>query len=471
MNTSPHILIVEDEPALASALDAVCRRLGAEPTVCFSGQRALTELGRQSWPVVILDIGLPDMNGLDLLHSCADSRVLVITAHGNLENAILAKQRGAAGYLVKPLDLTELQSTLDHLLHTPDRTTSKQIPNAKSTLAAVAGDDTGLLIGAAPAMQRVFIEIAHASASDAPVLLTGPTGTGKTHVARIVHNHSARRAAPFITLHCSALPEPLLESELFGHEKHAFTGATEKRTGHIERANGGTLLLDEIADITQPVQAKLLRFVEDKTFVRVGGREDHRVDLRLIVATNKDLREEVRQGRFREDLYYRLRVLEIALPPLAQRADDIPALISYFLGRLAPGRVVQPSDDTLRLLRQYSWPGNVRELRNAIEHALAVTNGPLIRPQHLPAIIRQHPATHDAIATRLQSVLSAWLRGRVADGATYDEITGQLESFVLRELLTQFDNKPTVMAHTLDMNRATLLKKRRQHHLDSEDSG
>ena len=455
MNTS-RILLVEDEQALAEALAAVCRRLGADPTACYSGQRALAELAQQDFDLVILDIGLPDMNGLALLEklraAATPPPVLIITAHGNLENAVAAKKLGATEYLIKPLDLFELQETIRQLLQAP----------ARASAAVAAADDTqALLIGGAPAMQPVFLGIAHACASDAPVLITGPTGTGKTVAARVIHANSARATAPFVTLHCGALPETLLESELFGHEKNAFTGALAARTGHLERAAGGTLLLDEIGDIPPAVQAKLLRFVEERVFNRVGGREDLTVDVRLIVATHRDLRAEAVAGRFREDLYYRLHVLEIELPPLAARREDIPALAVYFLGRLAPARPLALAEDTLRLLQQFPWPGNVRQLRNSLAHAVAVTNGPLLLPQHLPRDIRRYDPRSVAGADAFTQTLAAWLQERLADGATYDEIHDALEGAVLRELMRHFGHKPSALARALDMNRATLLMKRR----------
>ncbi|MEP6672912.1 MAG: sigma 54-interacting transcriptional regulator, partial [Chthoniobacter sp.] len=243
------ILIIEDEHAVASALGAVCKRLGHEALLCSSGQRGLEELARGDFALVILDIGLPDMSGLEVLKQIRQRAPtlpsLIITAHGNLENAVAAKKIGAAGYLVKPLDLPEVQETIRQLASvTPAPTTS-------------APSSPSLLIGAAPAMQRCFVEISHACTSDAPVLISGPTGTGKTLAARVIHTNSTRSEAPFVTLHCSALPEHLLESELFGHEKGAFTGALTSREGHLERARGGTLFLDEIAEISPAIQAKL----------------------------------------------------------------------------------------------------------------------------------------------------------------------------------------------------------------------
>jgi DNA-binding NtrC family response regulator len=436
---------------VASALGAICQRLGHEARLCSSGRRGLEELHGGDFALAILDIGLPDMSGLDVLQRLRE-RVpalpsLIITAHGNLDNALAAKKLGAAGYLVKPLDLPEVQETI------------RQLAATAPAPAAPAPHSPSLLIGAAPAMQRCFVEIAHACTSDAPVLISGPTGTGKTLAARVIHAHGARSEAPFVTLHCSALPEHLLESELFGHEKGAFTGALTAREGHLERARGGTLFLDEIADISPSLQAKLLRFVEEHTFTRVGGREDLRVDLRLVTATNRDLREEVRAGRFREDLYYRLHVLEIGMPSLRDRPGDIAALAVYFLGSIGRARPQPLAPAALQLLQRYPWPGNVRELRNALEHAVAVSNGAVILPHHLPRELRETESTIPPAADALDSALGAWLQSQLATGATYREMHDALESMALRHLLAHFGGKPTVLARETKMNRVTLRKK------------
>ena len=445
------LLIIEDEHALAAALAAVARRLGREAVLCSSGQRGLDELARGDFALAVLDIGLPDMSGLAVLEKMRARTpglaALIITAHANLDNAVAAKKLGAAAYLVKPLDLHEVQETLRQLLSVA--------PPAPEP----PGDALAQLVGSAPAMQRTFVEIAHACATDAPVLITGPTGTGKTLTARVIHANSARREAPFVTLHCSALPETLLESELFGHEKNSFTGAGAARAGHIERAQGGTLFLDEIADISPAIQAKLLRFVEEHAFTRIGGREDLRVDLRLITATNKNLRDEVRAGRFREDLYYRLHVLEIALPSLSERAADVPALAASFLATLAPDRHAQLSPAAAELLQHHAWPGNVRELRNVLEHAIAVSNGGVILPQHLPREFRE---TAPAPSSQpLETALAAWLQEKLRTGASYKEMHDELEALALRHLLAHFGGKPTILARETKMNRVTLRRKTR----------
>jgi DNA-binding NtrC family response regulator len=459
--TNHKILIIEDEAALANALATVCQRLDAEATVCASGQRGLQKLAKGDFSLIILDLGLPDISGWRVLEtvkrSAAPPPVLIITARGTLDNAVAARQHGAAAYLVKPLDLRELERTILDLL-------SVAAPAGPATLP---DNEVGALLGgASPEMQRVFMAIARAATTDTPALLTGPTGTGKTLAARVIHANSSRRDGPFVTLLCGALPEHLLESELFGHEKNAFTGAGEMRPGHLERAVGGTLFLDEIGDIPQAVQAKLLRFVEERTFNRVGGREDIRVDLRLITATHRNLRDEVQAGRFREDLYYRLHVLEVELPPLAKRREDIPALSAFFLSRLSTGRELALGSDTSRLLVNYNWPGNVRELRNALEHAVAVCSGKIIQPHHLPKAVGQSadlPGNVD-----LNGVLERWVAVKVQSGASYKELNAEVESTLLKHLMQHFDQKPTVLARVLKMNRATLLKKRRHLGLGSE---
>jgi len=449
------ILVIEDEHALASALGAVARRMGRGAVLCATGARGLEEAAAGSFALVVLDIGLPDMSGLVVLERLRSLRpalpVIIITAHGNLENAMAAKQLGAAAYLVKPLDLPEVEQTFSDVL--------SAIPAPAPSSSA---EPISLMVGAAPAMQRCFVEIAHACSSEAPVLISGPTGTGKTRTAHVIHSNSIRRGGPFVTLHCAALPEPLLEAELFGYEKGAFTGALVARSGHVERAEGGTLFLDEIGDISLGVQARLLRVVEEKKFTRVGGREDLQVNLRLITATNKTLRGEVRAGRFREDLYYRLHVLEIGLPPLSARKSDIPALAAFLLGSISPDRSLQVSPAALAALSGHDWPGNVRELRNALEHAAAVTSGPVILPHHLPREIRDPAAAegHHTALAELDSALAGWLDEKVKAGLNYRQIHDELEAMALRHLLARYGGKPTILARELQMNRVTLRRRR-----------
>jgi DNA-binding NtrC family response regulator len=444
------ILIIEDEPAIASALAAVGKRLGFAVRTFASGRAGLNAM-HAGVALIILDIGLPDLSGLDVLKEsrahAPQVPVISITAHGNLHNAVAARQLGASAYLVKPLELADVERTIREVL-----AVSKATPAQPLRESAKAR-----LLGTSPAMQRVFLEIAHATTTDAPVLLSGPTGSGKTLAARVIHEHSPRAAAPFVVLHCGALPEQLLESELFGHEKGAFTGAMTDRAGHIERARGGTLFLDEIGDISPAVQAKLLRFVEERAFTRIGGREDIRVELRLITATNKDLRAEVRAGRFRDDLFYSLHVLEIAMPPLRERPEDLPLLARNFIG--TGGRSLALADETMDALMRYDWPGNLRELRNALEHAAAVCTGPVVLPVHLPRSVREEGHALPNADERLAGTMSTWLDAQLGQHIEYDAMHDRVEAMMLRHLLARFGGKPTVLARETNMNRVTLRKK------------
>jgi DNA-binding NtrC family response regulator len=454
------VLIIEDEAAVASALQIVVRRLGHDPSCAASGSLGLEKLEQSRPDLVILDIGLPDTSGLSVLARIRERDraipVLVITAHGNLENAVEARKRGASAYLVKPLDLRELERSLRSLLEQPEG------GSPADAARAPALDPAPLLIGSSPAMQPAFTAIAHACASDAPVLIVGPTGIGKSLTARVIHLHSARQAAPFVTVSCASLPENLLESELFGHEKGAFTGAIAARPGHTERASGGTLFLDEIGEVPLPLQVKLLRFVEEKTFVRVGGREDIRVDLRVIAATNQDLAVAVAEKRFREDLLYRLRVLEVRLPSLRERSSDIPALSSYLLASIGGGRGLTLSAEALRLLCAHSWPGNVRELRNALDYAAAVCTGSVILATHLPAEIRALSGEEQATdAAGLDEAMRRWLDASLREDRDYASLLDELESRLLLALLPRFENKPTHLARALKVNRSTLRKRLR----------
>ncbi len=456
-----HVLIIEDEAALASALAILMQRLGHSATTAASATLGLQRLAAQRPDLVVLDIGLPDKSGLKALDEIRAHDptipVLMVTAHGNLQNAVQARKGGASAYLVKPLDLGELERTVRSLLQS---TKAPALPPAATTSGAP------LLIGSSASMQPAFTAIAHACASDAPVLITGPTGIGKSLTAQIVHLHSARQQGPFVTLSCASLPESLLEAELFGHEKGAFTGAQQSRLGHLDRAAGGTLFLDEIGELSPALQVKLLRVVEDKVFTRIGGREDVHVDLRIVAATNRDLTQAVAEKRFREDLLYRLRVLEVPLPPLCARRSDIPALAAYLLANLARDRQLGLAAETMHQLQQYDWPGNVRELRNVLERAAAVCTGPVILPTHLPPEIARATSAPAAAAgadptTQLDEALRDWLDHRIAAGKDYDALLAECEARLLSLLLPRYDHKPTYLARALNVNRATLRKRLR----------
>ena len=460
-----HILIVEDDPGVRSALESIARSQGCLSTSCPSGRKAGQALKSQEFNLVLLDLGLPDMDGMELLKNLRGTHpalpVVILTAHGTLDRALAARQLGVESFLIKPLDAPDIARVIRQHLEQP-AIADTPLPPAEADTSPVP-----LLIGAAPSMQRILVRIAQACASDATVSITGPTGSGKSLAARVIHANSVRRTGPMVTLSCASLPETLLESELFGHEKNAFTGAAAARPGHLEKADRGTLFLDEIGDIPPAVQTKLLRFLDDRVFYRVGGREELKVNTRIIAATHRDLRAEVAAGRFREDLLYRLQVLEIAMPALTDRKEDIQTLCNYFLANLAPDRAIRFSDAAMALLRQYTWPGNVRELRHAAEHALAVSTGGLIQPSHLPPLIREYSEKPETRRAELTKVLDRWLESRLQDQASYDKIHDEIEEILLRSLLRRYDHRPSILARELGMNRTTLLKKRRDFGLES----
>lgn len=462
-DNSPAILIIEDEAGLAQALRAACEQMGHRSRAAANARAGLEQARHLagSLRLIVLDIGLPDRSGLDLLPQLRELLpavpVLIITAHGSLQNAVAARQQGAADYLVKPLDLAVFDQAVTTLL--------KQTPAMpRAACGDDAGEDIPVLTGASPAMQPVFKAVASACTSNAPVLLRGPSGSGKTLAARVIHNNSSRASGPFITLPCGGMSGALLESELFGHEQGAFPGATAAVIGLLEKADGGTLLLDEIGDLPAETQARLLRFVEEKKFSRPGDSVEHSVDVRLIAATQRDLAGEVTAGRFRKDLYFRLNVIEIALPALRQRMDDIPALARDLLKAIAPERHLELAPETLTRLRGYDWPGHVRELRNALEHAAAQSTGAVLQPSHLPPALRGAPDTV-TIDRRLDNAIAAWAAVRLKQaGIHYDALHDELESRLLTALLPHFDNRPTRLATALNMNRNTLRKRLERDH-------
>ena len=460
----PHILIVEDDPGVRSALESIAKSQGCLSTSCPSGRKAGQALQSQDFQLVLLDLGLPDMDGMEVLRNLRKNHpalpVVILTAHGTLDRALSARQLGVESFLIKPMDAPDIARIIRQHLEQP-ATAETALPPAEADASPVP-----LLIGAAPSMQRTLVRIAQACASDATVLITGPTGSGKSLAARVIHANSVRRTGPMVTLSCASLPESLLESELFGHEKNAFTGAAAARPGHLEKADRGTLFLDEIGDIPASIQIKLLRFLDDRIFYRVGGREERKVNTRIVAATHRDLRAEVAAGRFREDLLYRLQVLEIPMPALTDRQEDIQTLGSYFLANLAPDRAIRFSDAAAALLKQYPWPGNVRELRHAVEHALAISTGSLIQPSHLPPPIRGYSEKPETRRAELAKALERWLESRLQDQPPYDKIHDELEAILLRALLSRYGDRPSVLARELQMNRATLLKKRRDFGLE-----
>ncbi|NVB79867.1 MAG: sigma-54-dependent Fis family transcriptional regulator [Kofleriaceae bacterium] len=391
MARTGRILVVDDEANARTALAELLRDEGYEVETAADAFKALGKFESFSPHVVITDLKMPGMDGIDLVKKvrAADESVgvIVMTAFGAVESAIEAMRAGAAEYLTKPVNFDELLVVMTKVLEQQElRRETRQLRQRIRDRVA-----PGNIVGQSPPMQRVFEVVDQVAPSRATVLITGESGTGKELVANAIHQRSPRASGPFVKLHCAALAESLLESELFGHEKGSFTGAMARKDGRFSLADGGTLFLDEIGEISPAIQVKLLRFLQEHEFERVGGTQTLKVDVRVIAATNRKLEEEVAKGRFREDLYYRLNVVAIEMPPLRDRRSDVPVLAKFFLDRYAKenGKELATfSPQTMELMMAYDWPGNVRELENAVERAVVLATGSQIEPANLPANIR-----------------------------------------------------------------------------------
>jgi two-component system response regulator HydG len=383
------VLVVDDEASARSGLEKLLRQEGYAVESASDGENALSLVSDRPPDVVVTDLKMPRMDGMQLLAKLreqnAEIPVIVVTAFGDVASAVGAMRAGAADYLTKPVDFDALLVSIERVLERRDLRV--EADTLRRQLREREGDGLEGLIGASAAMQKVYRVARQVAGARATVLITGESGTGKGELARAVHVKSPRAKGPFVALHCASLAESLLESELFGHERGAFTGAEKRRIGRFEQANGGTLFLDEVGEIPAATQVKLLRVLQERTFERVGGNETVAVDVRLIAATNRDLAAAVHEGRFREDLYYRLNVVHIDMPPLRVRDTDVLLLANHFLRRFAADNkrsITGFSDQARAKIVAHRWPGNVRELENAIERAVVLCEGPLIEEEHLP---------------------------------------------------------------------------------------
>jgi DNA-binding NtrC family response regulator len=391
---SPAILVVDDERAIGIAIQRLLAGRGYEVETALSGEEALEKLDRRAYQLVITDLNLKGVTGMDVLRGAKqrspDGAVIMITAYGSEKIAVEAMKAGAVDYLPKPFDNDELELVVERVLE--GVTLRRDLKLLRQQVAESHGLER--LVGKSAAMQRVFDVIRKVADTDLTVLIRGPSGTGKELVADAIHYRSPRRARPLIKVNCAAFSRELVESELFGHEKGAFTGATATRDGKFEIADGGTLLLDEIGDMGLETQAKILRVLQERELERVGGNRTIKVDVRILAATNQDLEAKVRDGTFRQDLYYRLNVVPIVLPALRERPEDLPLLIESFLAATA-GRLGRPprplAAAAYRALLAHEWPGNVRELEHALEQAVALASGEDIRLDDLPAAVRAGP--------------------------------------------------------------------------------
>jgi two-component system response regulator HydG len=390
------ILIIDDNETIREGLSHVVKKMGHAPVTAASGKEGIERFKQSRADFVITDLKMEGLGGVEVLRQVReidpDAPAMIITAFGTIETAVEAMKLGAFDFLIKPFAPEVVRLKVERALEL--RAARRDRGRLAAENAYLRGEESqqfGELVGGTEAMRRVFAIVERVAPTETSVAVYGESGTGKELVARAIHQRSRRAAGPFIKVNCGALAETLLESELFGHEKGAFTGAIKRKLGRFELADGGTLFLDEIGDISPPLQTKLLRVIQEREFERVGGEASLKVDVRLVSATNRDLAKEVAEGRFREDLYYRLQVVPITIPPLRERKEDLPLLVEHFVARLAPKtnpRVTGIDDAALARLLAYRWPGNVRELANVIEQALVFADGDRIRPDALPEALR-----------------------------------------------------------------------------------
>jgi two-component system nitrogen regulation response regulator GlnG len=461
-----HLLLIDDDPAIIpgqvrQAFPAPAHRVELAGT----GAEGIERVGAGPPDVILLDLGLPDQSGLEVYQHIRriDARipVIFITMAKGANAAIEAMKQGAYDYLFKPLDPHQLRRVVSEALEVA------RLMRAPAVVAETAADPDvdGAIVGTCPAMREVYKAIGRVAAQDVPVLITGESGTGKELVARALYQHGARAKAPFLALNCAAIPEQLLESELFGHEKGAFTGAERRRIGKFEQISGGTIFLDEVGDMPLALQAKILRLLQEQAFERVGGNETIQTDVRLIAATHRDLKAESEAGRFRPDLYYRLNVFAIHLPPLRERGDDLPLLVRHFLRRFSRelGREVQEaSPEALERLRGYGWPGNVRELQSVLKQALLQARGTTLLPAYLPPFDAEPDASAPPAAEDLN--LEAFIRLCLTsdDGDQYAQAHRRLDRLFLTRVLEATGGNQQEAARRLGIARETLRRRLRE---------
>lgn len=433
------ILLVEDDKLMRVTLEDALKSAGYEVLSSETGKEALNVLKTNSFDVVITDVRLPDVDGFDILrevNKTNDAQVIVMTAFGTIKDAVEAMRMGAFDYITKPFSLDEFLLLIERALEI------KKLREENIRLKKDINKCYGFpnIIGESSEMEKVFSLIEKVSASDSTVLILGESGTGKELVATIIHYQSKRKDKPLIKINCAALPEGLIESELLGHEKGAFTGAIKRKLGRFELANSGTIFLDEIGDLPPSTQSKILRVIQERTFERVGGTATLSVDVRIIAATNRDLEEEVKKGHFREDLYYRLNVIPITLPPLRERKEDIPYLIDFFLSRNKLSRNISFSRDAMNVLVKYDYPGNIRELENVIERCVTLSTSDIIGKDDLPS----------------------FMFGKTGDSKrqlTLSDVSAEAEKEYVTRVLKSTKGNRTKAAELLGISRKTLWEK------------
>lgn len=472
MTQTRQILVVDDEESIRWALRKALEREGYRVELASNGIEGLARTVDPSIDLVLMDIKMPGAEGLETLTRIKEARpelpVIIMTAFGTLQAAVQAMKRGAYDYITKPFDFGELTILVQRVFEI------RELTERVAQMEALGGRpfDFGGVVGLCPAMQQIFKLVGKMAASDLTVLIRGESGTGKELLAKAIHYNSRRSARPFVAVNCAAIPRELLESELFGHERGAFTGASALRRGKFELAEGGTIFLDEIGDMDIGLQAKILRVLQERQFERVGGERSLSADVRVIAATNQHLEAAVAQKSFREDLYYRLNVVAITLPPLRERIEDIPLLVNHFLHRFAEEQKQEPKTvppETLELMLAYRWPGNVRELENAVKRACVLAPTSLILSEHLPAALlaAEEPGACSGRSS-FERLLSQGITGELSrvqaerDGQLYAHFLAALERPLLLRVLERTGGNQLRAAELLGINRNTLRKKLRE---------
>jgi len=458
--TSPRILVVEDDASMGFFLCEAMNKEGYTAFLVPNGEEALSRLNREDFELVILDLKLPRMSGMDVLTNLKrthpDMTVIMVTAHGSRSVALEAISKGAYDYFSKPFDVNEMRIIVRRALE------KTRLQHEVRHLREEVGEKGDLrnIVGKSKGMGEVFEIVRTVVDNDVTVLITGESGTGKELIAEAIHYNSPRRAHPFVKVNCAAIPETLMESELFGYERGAFTGATKRKPGKFEVASGGTLLLDEIGDMSPGTQSKLLRVLEEQEFERVGGVAPIRVDVRILASTNRDLSQAVREGRFREDLFFRINVLPIHIPPVRERREDVPLLVEHFL-RLFQVRyhkkIEKISEEAMDLLVNHSWPGNVRELENALQRAVLLTRDSVIRGWNLPMEIQRGEEKAFPDLFHLDDARSL--------NEKMDRLISTVEKRLITEALDQADGKREKAARLLNLSLKTLYNKMKKYEL------
>ncbi len=474
------ILLIDDDEGLNHFLTRFFSRKGYDVTTCLSGEEAVAIIKNKTFDLILLDYKMPGLNGLDTLKEIKDAQVktpvIIMTAYGSTDTAITAMKRGAYDYLSKPFERKELSRIVSEALELNSRMKEKVfLPDMAITPDKISSDKTLKMVGRSKAMQEVYKTIGQIAEKNVAVLLTGESGTGKELAAKAIFHHSSRNEKPFIAINCAAIPEQLFESELFGYEPGAFTGAHHTKIGKIERANGGTCFLDEIGDLSMPLQAKLLRVLQEGEFERLGGVKTLKVDVRIIAATNRDISLAVQEGAFREDLYWRLKVISIDLPPLRRRTEDIPELAEYFINRFGSAynkTVRYVSEGVLNQFKSYSWPGNIRELENCLNRAVIMCAGDIITEDHIEFLDRKkeydanslnRKQVIDRLKDKIENIMPEVIQ-LFKDGI-HANIIETVEETIIMKVLEECGNNQVRAAEMLGISRNTLrhrLKKYRE---------